>query len=259
MPPPGTQQQNKIKQFPVCANVSVLFSWDILSQACEKHIQTRFSLSQFWFLSITQLIMLCHVSVHRVLSNYKDRARDPISVAFLDQVALFSDFHHFDELLGAGFAPYSSSAFYILEWNSKNILKTLTSNFMNNFDVGNAWCSSLSSFVWDTGGGLRRQNLLNSAKYKFSVLVFLYYWLLYARSRFFRRTGWYKLLNLILTWERGRTSTDNNCDFTAMRICCFSSLSNLEEESSTSPICFRFGCQSPNYKEWQKTTNRIRI
>ena len=36
-----TEQSYK---FPVCVNVSVLFSLDILSQACEKHIETRFSL-----------------------------------------------------------------------------------------------------------------------------------------------------------------------------------------------------------------------
>ena len=39
----AAQQQNKLIQFPVCANVGVLFTLDILSQACEKHIQTRFS------------------------------------------------------------------------------------------------------------------------------------------------------------------------------------------------------------------------
>ena len=40
----AAQQQNKLIQFPVCANIGVLFTLDILSQACEKHIQTRFSL-----------------------------------------------------------------------------------------------------------------------------------------------------------------------------------------------------------------------
>ena len=40
----AVQQQNKLTQFPVCANVDVLFSLEILPQACEKHIQTRFSL-----------------------------------------------------------------------------------------------------------------------------------------------------------------------------------------------------------------------
>ena len=60
----AAQQQNKLIQFPVCANIGVLFTLDILSQACEKHIQTRFSLQQFRFWSITQPIMLCHVSVH---------------------------------------------------------------------------------------------------------------------------------------------------------------------------------------------------
>ena len=57
--------------------------------------------------------MLCHVSVHRV-----HRARDPISVAFFDQITLFSDFNHLFELLGPGFAPYSSKPFiYSLYWN----------------------------------------------------------------------------------------------------------------------------------------------
>ena len=36
-----------------------------------------------------------------------------------------------------GFAPSSSSAFYVLELCSKSILKTPTANFMKNFHVGN--------------------------------------------------------------------------------------------------------------------------
>ena len=51
-----------------------------------------------------------------VLSE-QDTARDPISEAVFDQVALFSDFNHLFELLGPGFAPYSSNAFYVLELN----------------------------------------------------------------------------------------------------------------------------------------------
>ena len=42
---PGTQQQNKLKQFLVFANVGVLFSLEILPQACEKHIQLDFPLA----------------------------------------------------------------------------------------------------------------------------------------------------------------------------------------------------------------------
>ena len=30
----AAQQQNKLKRFPVCANIGVLFTLDILSQAC---------------------------------------------------------------------------------------------------------------------------------------------------------------------------------------------------------------------------------
>ena len=41
----AAQQQNKLIQFPVCANVGVLFTLGILSQACEKHIQSIFSLA----------------------------------------------------------------------------------------------------------------------------------------------------------------------------------------------------------------------
>ena len=40
----AAQQQKKLIQFPVCATVGVLFTLDIMSQACDKHIQTRFSL-----------------------------------------------------------------------------------------------------------------------------------------------------------------------------------------------------------------------
>ena len=40
----AAQQQNKLIQFPVCANIGVLFILDILSQTCEKHIPIRFSL-----------------------------------------------------------------------------------------------------------------------------------------------------------------------------------------------------------------------
>ena len=44
-----------------------------------------------------------------------DTAWDPISAALFDQVASFSDLNHLCQLLGPGFAPYSSIAFYILE------------------------------------------------------------------------------------------------------------------------------------------------
>ena len=43
----AAQQQYKLMQFPVCGNVGVLFSLEILVQASEKHIQTQFSLWQF--------------------------------------------------------------------------------------------------------------------------------------------------------------------------------------------------------------------
>ena len=43
----AAQQQNKLIQFPVCANVGVLFSLEILPQASEKHIQADYLFSNF--------------------------------------------------------------------------------------------------------------------------------------------------------------------------------------------------------------------
>ena len=62
--------------------------------------------------SITKSEMLRHVSTQCYL---RLRATDPISVAFIDQVALFSDFNRIFELHGPGFAAYDSIAFYMLE------------------------------------------------------------------------------------------------------------------------------------------------
>ena len=111
----AAQQQHKLIQFPVCANISVLFTLDILSQACEKHIQTRFSLQHFRFWSITRPIMLCHVSVHSGAFCLRHRARDPISVAFFDRVALFSDFNHLFEILAQVLLPIAVVPF--IYWN----------------------------------------------------------------------------------------------------------------------------------------------
>ena len=44
--------------------------------------------------------MICHVSV---LSDYDRPSMDPISVAYFDQVAFFSDFHHLVELFDTRF------------------------------------------------------------------------------------------------------------------------------------------------------------
>ena len=42
---PGRTTKEQSYKFPVCANVGVLFSLDILLQGCEKYIETRFSFS----------------------------------------------------------------------------------------------------------------------------------------------------------------------------------------------------------------------
>ena len=62
--------------------------------------------------------MLCHVSVHSgafCLSSLRHRARDPISVAFLDQVALFSDFNNLFELLDQVLLPITVVP--LIYWN----------------------------------------------------------------------------------------------------------------------------------------------
>ena len=75
--------------------------------------------------------MLCHVSVHSGAFCLRHRARDPISVAFFDPVTLFIS------VTGPGFAPIAVVTFIYCNYAQKNILKTLTANFMNNFHVGN--------------------------------------------------------------------------------------------------------------------------
>ena len=66
----------------------------------------------------------------------RHRARDLISVAFFDRVALFSDFNHLFELLDQVLLPIAVVPLYIGIMLKKHF-KTLTANFMNNFHVGN--------------------------------------------------------------------------------------------------------------------------
>ena len=92
--PGGTTTEQTYTISGLCEGWSVvgaLLTLHILSQACEKHIQTPFSLWQFQFWSITQAIMLCHVSVHSgTFCCLRHRARDSISVAYFDRVSLRS-------------------------------------------------------------------------------------------------------------------------------------------------------------------------
>ena len=86
---------------------------------------------------------------------------DPISVAFVDQVTLFSDFNRFFELLRPGFAPYDSNAFYMLEKSSKIILKTLIANLWTIFMSRMLLIQSLwveCKVCLSHAGGLRWQN-----------------------------------------------------------------------------------------------------
>ena len=58
--------------------------------------------------------MLCHVSVDSGAFCLRHRARDPISVAFFDRVALFSDFNHLFELLDQVLLPIAVGPFIYL-------------------------------------------------------------------------------------------------------------------------------------------------
>ena len=58
--------------------------------------------------------MLRHVSVHSSAFCLRHRARDPISVAFFDQVTLFSDFNHLIELLDHSTSLVMESAIVIM-------------------------------------------------------------------------------------------------------------------------------------------------
>ena len=59
--------------------------------------------------------MLCHVSVHSGAFCLRHRARDPISVAFSDRVALFSVFNYLFELLDQFLLPIAAAPF--IYWN----------------------------------------------------------------------------------------------------------------------------------------------
>ena len=102
----------------------------------------------------------CSQAIHSGAFCPRHRARDPISVAFFVRVALLSDFNPKYWVKGPGFAPHSSSAFSILELCSKNILKTLTANFMNNFRVKNV-CFPYKALEWNAD---RMQSLSESRK-----------------------------------------------------------------------------------------------
>ena len=87
----AAQQQIKLIQFPVCADVGVLFTLDILSDI--------FSLA---------ILVLEYYTANNV-------TRDPISVALFDLVALFSDFTHLFELLDQVLLPIAVVPF--IYWN----------------------------------------------------------------------------------------------------------------------------------------------
>ena len=70
--------------------------------------------------------------MHRVLFD-EDRARDLISAALINQVALFF-------LTDSDLLSYLNQVLYI-GVAQKHILKTLTANFMNSFHVRNVCCS----------------------------------------------------------------------------------------------------------------------
>ena len=107
--------------------------------------------------------MLCHVSVHSGALCLRQRARDPISVAFFDRVALFSDFNHLFELLDRVLLLTAVVPFIYWNYAKKNILNTLTAKFMNNFHVGNVFSHtkpwSRMQSLSESRGGCKVTNL----------------------------------------------------------------------------------------------------
>ena len=105
--------------------------------------------------------MLCHVSVHSGAFCLRHRARDPISVAFFDRVALFSDFNHLFELLNQVLLPVA--VVLLIYWNYAQ--KTLTAcEFYEQFSCRQRMFPLQSLGVeckvcLSHTGGLRRQNL----------------------------------------------------------------------------------------------------
>ena len=64
------------------------------------------------------LLQISHLYIHPIDSGafcLRHRARDPISVAFFDRVALFSDFNHLFELLDQVLLPIAVVPF--IYWN----------------------------------------------------------------------------------------------------------------------------------------------
>ena len=130
----AAQQQNNVIRFRFVLML-VCFSAQIFCRRLARSThKLDFPFSKFGFLVLHSHKRYVMFKCIAVLAN-QDRARDPISVAYFNQVALFSDFNDLFELLGPGYAPFRSSAFYILELSSKNIFKTLAANSMNNFHV----------------------------------------------------------------------------------------------------------------------------
>ena len=83
-------------------NIGVLFTLDIVTGLREAHPNSIFSLAISVLVYYTANIVMSCFSAKWCSGGafcLRHRARDPISVAFSDGVALFSDFNHLFELL----------------------------------------------------------------------------------------------------------------------------------------------------------------
>ena len=103
----------------VCAYGGVLYSLEILPQACTVHVRSTY---KFDFLSSNLCFGVLHSQKCHVMSQcyltYTCRQSygSDSSSLFLTRSLFFSDINRLFQLLGSGFAPYSSNAFYnILE------------------------------------------------------------------------------------------------------------------------------------------------
>ena len=113
----AAKQQNTLIQFPVCANIGrcafhLRYSVTGLREA---HPNSIFSLPISVLEYYTANNVMSCFGAYRCFLPLRHTARDPISVAFFDRVALFSDFNRLFELLDQILLPIAVVPF--IYWN----------------------------------------------------------------------------------------------------------------------------------------------
>ena len=104
--------------------------------------------------------MLCHVSVYSGAFCLRHRARDLISVAFFDRVALFSDFNHLFELPDQVLHPIAVVPF--IYWNyAQTHFQSTHCEFYEHKALENA------KFVWVTRGSKVTKPIFSNSRKRY--------------------------------------------------------------------------------------------